>query len=82
MAIHRIQKFSTKRNLELINGQHRFEKTCKKLAYRNGTRRYDRNRKRTERVVRYYLKRYKLSNSSVERFWYLFGTGILIGKGI
>jgi hypothetical protein len=73
-------KFCPKKNKQLVLNQQRIHNAFRALVQRNGIKCYVNDRKRTEKVVRHYLKVYQLVDTSVERFWYLNGTSILIGK--
>jgi len=75
-----MKKFSEKANERLIRNQDLFDRTMKILVLRNGTKVYRRKRRRKEKVVDHYLRKYHLIGTSVNRFWLLYGRNMLTGK--
>ena len=73
-------RFDEIANRQLVANQHRFDLTMRLLRRRNGIKCYIKDRPRAEKAVQHYLAKYDLIKTTVERFWYLYGTCMLIGK--
>jgi hypothetical protein len=78
----KLRPFNWKTNKRLAENQHTFHRVLRKLVRLNGTKPYIRNPKRRRNVVRFYMKRYGLVNTSVESYWRPVGECILIGKAL
>lgn len=74
------QKFSEKKNRRLVRNQQRLHDALRRLVQRNGIQCYIDEPQRRRNVMKHYLMHYHIIGSSVERFWFLNGCCILIGK--
>lgn len=74
------KRFDEEANKRLLHNQHKLDRILHILRRRNGIKCYSEDRQRTEKVIQHYITKCHIRRTTVERFWYLYGTCILIGK--